>query len=283
MSAFYQFKDGQFKDQQLTPTDKLINHRLSYGDGFFSTLGVCQGKILWQDGHAWRLVHSAAAFELDVDAHDIMHALSALADTLQEGILKILITRTPQSVQGYGFTNRTADIYVKSTPVHIYQDIEFYQDFPVQPAKDAMCLNAVLGIRPPRFVGVKLIGCHEQVFAHRELLSCQKHKPTLGEGLVKNVEGDWISGTMSNVMYRLGDTWHTPFVGRSGVSGVARMQLLKKGVRERALGDDDLVHLTGLFFCNAVRGILPIKTLNIKRFHAKEHPLTLNPNAFKEL
>lgn len=259
----------------LSPTTDLMDTRgFAYADGFFSTLGVNHGQILWFALHKQRLAQGATQFAFDVDMAVLDKHLQTLAKQLHEGIIKIIITRQIQAVRGYGFLDGTPLIHIKILPSPIYQNIDFIKDFPIQPPKAAIILNTTLGIRPPHFAGLKLISSHEQIFAHQQLLSKQKQRPNLGEGLVANVDKLWISGTMSNVFYRLGDVWHTPFVDKSGVSGVARRALLATGnVRERQLNDDDLPHLTGLFFSNAVRGIMPIDGL----YH---HDVLLNLDAY---
>lgn len=274
MTYFY------YKNQELITTDDQMDSRaFAYGDGFFSTLGVRDGQILWQAWHAWRIERSARAFELDVDVADVMACLSELGKKTGEGTLKLIITRSPQDVRGYGFMDKTAQIYLKSTPNPIYQGIEFKHNFPIQPTEQALCLTEMLGIRPPRFAGVKLIGCHEQVFAHRELLTKQAFFPLTAEGLVKNTLGEWISGTMNNVCYRLDGRWYTPPVDKSGVAGTVRQALLAHHrLTERLLGDDDLPRLTGLFFCNAVRGVMPIHTL-----FTRDDTLYLDPYAHLSL
>lgn len=263
----------------LSPTTDLMDARgFAYADGFFSTLGVNRGQILWFDLHKQRLTKGATQFAFDVDMAVLDKHLQALAKQLYEGIIKIIITRQPQAVRGYGFVNNLALIHIKTLPSPLYQTVSFIQDFPIQPPTKAITLSATLGIRPPQFAGLKLISSHEQIFAHQQLLSKQKQHPDLGEGLVANVDKLWISGTTSNVFYRLGGAWHTPFVDKSGVSGVARRALLAIGnVHERQLSDDDLPHLTGLFFSNAVRGIMPIDGL-----YCHDDLLNLDAYAFQD-
>ena len=79
---------------------------------------------------------------------------------------------------------------------------------------------------------------------------------------------------MSNVFYRLKDSqhphkghWYTPPLTRSGVTGVMRSVIIdgfadyEKPVIERYLTDKDLPHITQMFFCNAVRGVMPVAQL----------------------
>lgn len=278
MAQVYQLDGHHLKKA----TGLIDNRAFYYGDGFFSTLGVYHDNILWLSAHQKRLADGAKQFCLNLDIPTLTNTLINLAKTLKQGIIKVIITRKPQKVRGYGFdfdNTSPAQVFVTSTQLDLYNHLPFIQDFAINTAKQAICLSECLGIRPPRFAGLKLISSHEHVFAHHELLNHQKHNSQIAEGLVKNIQNLWISGTISNVFYQLNSNWYTPSVSQSGVAGVARQILLSSTTAsERPLTDDDLTQLSGLFFCNAVRGIMPISTLHIT--NQSHH---LNPDAFYSL
>lgn len=274
MSTYYTLQNGTLQQT----SDMMDDRGLAYGDGFFSTLGVGGGQILWLDLHKQRFNQGAKQFVLNLDVDNLANQLNTLASDITDGMIKVIITRQAQNVRGYGFVDNTAVIHIKSSAMPIYQKVSFIGDFPIQAPMQASCLLTQIGIRPPRFAGLKLISSHEQIFAHQELLQKQITNPALGEGLIANVDKLWISGTMSNVFYRLDDAWHTPFVDKSGVNGVARRAVLAMGqVSQRHLKDDDLPHITGLFFSNAVRGIMPVQGLWLD-----DRLMTLNPDIYKE-
>ena len=276
MSHYYRLDTGRL----LAADADMQNRALSFGDGFFSTLGVHQGQILWAEGHATRLSAGACAFDLEIDTPSLMATLSALAHTLGMGMIKIIIARQAQDLRGYGYCDGRAQIYIKTQAVPLYADSLFISGFPIQPVAHAITLGELFGTRAKRFSGIKLISCHEQIFAHTALLHAQRTTPTLAEALVKNTLGYYVSGTMSNIFYRLDTDWYTPPTTHSGVAGVARQALLThhRTISERTLNDNDLVHLSALCFTNAVRGISPIEIL----WHDGE-PLSLDADAYLEL
>ena len=63
--------------------------------------------------------------------------------------------------------------------------------------------------------------------------------------------------------------WYTPSMAQSGVAGVMRQVIIdglstsKNPVVIRSLQDEDLPHLSQLFFCNALRGIMPMTSLRL--------------------
>ena len=104
------------------------------------------------------------------------------------------------------------------------------------------------------------------------------------------MSGHWVEGTMSNVFYQLSESpsakssnsphpknssylstgqWYTPSMAQSGVAGVMRQVLIdglsttEQPVIIRSLSDEDLPHLSQLFFCNALRGIMPMSSLKL--------------------
>lgn len=258
MMAYYELCDGVL----TSATGVMDNRALAYGDGFFSTIGVHGGQMLFADGHRDRLVMSSARFELAVDVDGVMAVLTELAAQMGEGILKVIITRQAQSVRGYGYTDGRAMILIKSAPSPIYDGVSFYDGIPYQPSGVAVCLSERLSKRTSRFVGLKLIGGHEQVFIHRELLCHQQGNAAISEGLVADTSGEWVSGSMSNVLYRLDKAWYTPPVHRCGVAGVMRRIMMERyDITERVLTDGDLMGIDGLVFCNAVRGVMPMTAL----------------------
>ena len=63
--------------------------------------------------------------------------------------------------------------------------------------------------------------------------------------------------------------WYTPSMVQSGVAGVMR-QVIIDGLAKtetpviiRPLTDDQLPQLSQLFFCNAVRGVMPMSSLTL--------------------
>ena len=282
----------------------------AYGDGFFTTIGVMHGKLLWQPYHAKRLTHHAHALHITLtdgqDATLWQHA-QTLAQQIEHGIIKVIVTRPIQAVRGYGFstepTDNKAQIWLGSKPTDPLVDLDDFSlnnscnnlynnakladylgintdnnPLPLmQPAITAVCLDARLSSHSPPLAGLKTLNRLDNVLASGELNAKRHAQPEqhFSEGLVRDLAGNWVEGTMSNVFYRLQDDlgeglsnmWYTPPIVSAGVAGVMRSVLMntckqaKLPCVERPLTDADLPNLQALFFCNAVRGVVPVKTL----------------------
>ena len=287
-------------------TVSLDNRGLAYGDGFFTTMGVIDGQILWLDYHQQRLVSHATALQLQLDSQLLLAMLKIHAKQLQQGMLKLIITRAEQEVRGYGYTPNTGggsacEIWLKSSPMAITTarslPLADGQFIPLQPAASAICLSSQIACLPPTLAGLKSLNRLDNVLASGELQAIKAKtlagtiKPSIAEGLLRDMSGQWVEGTMSNVFYQLVEApvakssnrphsqnnsnyltqgqWYTPSMAQSGVAGVMRQVIIdtlstsNNPVIIRSLQDEDLPHLSQLFFCNALRGVMPMSSLRL--------------------
>ena len=73
----------------------------------------------------------------------------------------------------------------------------------------------------------------------------------------------------NNSNYLSQGQWYTPSMAQSGVAGVMRQVIIdtlstsENPVIIRSLQDEDLPHLSQLFFCNALRSIMPMTGLRL--------------------
>ncbi len=286
----------------------LDNRGLAYGDGFFTTMGVIDGQILWLDYHQQRLVSHATALQLQLDSQLLLAMLKIHAKQLQQGMLKLIITRAEQEVRGYGYTpniggGSACEIWLKSSPMAITTarslPLADGQFIPLQPTASAICLSSQIACLPPTLAGLKSLNRLDNVLASGELQAIKAKtladtiKPSIAEGLLRDMSGQWVEGTMSNVFYQLVEApvakssnrphsqnnsnsnyltqgqWYTPSMAQSGVAGVMRQVIIdtlstsNNPVIIRSLQDEDLPHLSQLFFCNALRGIMPMSSLRL--------------------
>ncbi|WP_372829998.1 aminotransferase class IV [Psychrobacter maritimus] len=299
----------------------LDNRGLAYGDGFFTTMGVIDGQILWLDYHQQRLVSHAIALQLQLDSDALLTILKMHAKQLQQGMLKLIVTRAAQEVRGYGYTpsksGSACQVWLKSSPMSIatVQSLSLPDGklIPLQPTATAICLSSQIACLPPPLAGLKSLNRLDNVLASGELHAIKAKaledniKPSIGEGLLRDMSGHWVEGTMSNVFYQLSDSrllespssktsatvnankdnveknksdkdnanyltqgqWYTPSMAQSGVAGVMRQVIIdtlstsENPVIIRSLQDKDLPYLSQLFFCNALRGIMPMTSLRL--------------------
>lgn len=251
------------KISQISLDERVI----AYGDGFFSTMAVVNGEINWQNYHQKRCETACQALQLDVDIDNIFQSLQSFAKQLLQGILKIIICRQSQHIRGYGFDNGLANVWLKCMPSEKPLATSANQLI-MQPTAQAVCLQQKIAVQPPPLAGLKLLNAQDKALAHAELLQYQAKNQQIIEGLVQDMAGNWVEGTFCNIFYQLNqqNQWFTPPIYQSGVAGVMRQVVLDKflpNALERNLQDIDLKHISALFFCNAVRGVIPISRLTL--------------------
>ena len=295
-------------------TMSLDNRGLAYGDGFFTTMAVRDGQVLWADYHWQRLASHAVALQLDIATPHLVSSLKAYAQQLQQGVMKVIVTRATQSLRGYGFAADAAgnacEIWLKLMPregqsatdqsaLHKTADshdtLLLPNGAPViqQAPRRAVCLSSQIAVLPPTLAGLKSLNRLDNVLASGELEQTKARSPNaeIGEGLLRDMSGQWVEGVMSNVFYQLSGChttssgqqegvnkdrnyltdgqWYTPPMTRSGVAGVMRQVLIdslaetQNPVIMRSLADNDLPKLSQMFFCNAVRGVMPVSKLTL--------------------
>lgn len=300
-------------NQTVSETTSLDNRGLAYGDGFFTTMGVIDGQILWLDYHHQRLISHANALQLDLDSHALLTILKMHGEQLKQGMMKLIVTRAAQAIRGYGYLQSECgskcEIWLKSSAMAVSTAERLLlangSFVPVQPISTAVCLSSRIACLPPPLAGLKSLNRLDNVLASAELQaikastslsSTELDSADIGEGLLRDMSGCWVEGTMSNVFYQLTDSrlvasssdrnkhfesnknnanyltegqWYTPSMAQSGVAGVMRQVLIdalsasKTPVIIRSLQDEDLPQLSQLFFCNALRGIMPMNSLTL--------------------
>ncbi|MGE6361558.1 aminotransferase class IV [Psychrobacter glacincola] len=287
-------------------TVSLDNRGLAYGDGFFTTMRVIDGQILWLAHHQQRLVSHAEALQLELDSHSVMALLQTHAEQLQQGMLKLMVTRAVQDVRGYGYvptiSGSDCEIWLKSSAMTVTTTEQLRLPdgclILMQPISSAICLSSQLACLPPPLAGLKSLNRLDNVLASGELQGIKAKvledniKPSISEGLLRDMSGRWVEGTMSNVFYQLSaqqsskssshleinkndpnylaqGQWYTPSMAQAGVAGVMRQVIIdalsgtEQPVIIRSLKDEDLPQLSQLFFCNALRGVMPMSSLTL--------------------
>ena len=285
-------------EQTMSPMMPPTLRGLAYGDGFFTTIGVYNGQIINQKYHHSRVLgHCQALYmHLSVDRQQqLWQAIGEFAADMQHGIIKIIISRTAQKLRGYAYSTNLYEndalVWVGVMPsaplasqtaqfldnTHSAQTVDnqhqevILQQLPIV----AGCLQSQLASFPAPIAGLKTLNRLDGVMISGELERLKQAHPDVAEGLVQDMNGNWVEGVMSNVFYQLKNDsvqktdkqWYTPPIASSGVDGTMRQAIIhrfnatEQPVILRPLRDEDLANIKSMFFCNAVRGVMPVEKL----------------------
>jgi 4-amino-4-deoxychorismate lyase len=233
---------------------------LQYGDGLFETMRVQRRGIRLLQFHLERLEQGCR--RLQIHAPNIVflrRELERIAAGRREGVLKLIVTRG-SGPRGYRPTMRErATRIVTLHPLPLVASGDAAMAVRLRVCATPLSTN-------PSLAGLKTLNRLDAVLARSEWTDGR-----IWEGLMRDVDGNWVCGTMSNLFLRRGGVLMTPLLDRCGVAGVMRRWVLERagglGLRavERRIRWKDLQSAEEVFMSNAVVGIRSVRTIECAR------------------
>ncbi|RAU47380.1 MULTISPECIES: aminodeoxychorismate lyase [unclassified Pseudomonas] len=240
--------DGQ-PASQLSVKDR----GLAYGDGFFETLLVKAGQPLLFSGHMHRLAVTGKRLAFALDLPLIESECRAFAHQMQEGVMKLIITRG-DGLRGYAPVPGARGVRIlQASPLPAYPPSNAEHGVRLFPCRTRLA-------EQPLLAGLKHLNRLEQVLARNEW-----HDTEHAEGLMRDTSGRIVEAVYSNLFLVKGGVLLTPDLSRCGVAGIMRAEVLRLGeqqnmaVRALDLGMSDLRKADEVFVCNSVYGIWPVR------------------------
>ena len=245
-----------------TATESLSvkDRAIAYGDGVFETIRVSGGFLL--DLHWQRLKLGLDTLSIPQDISTVKKQFYSYLSEYQAGLIKVIVTQgaggrgyqTPSDpfpsiiIQGFDLPSYPGDYYTAGVSLYVCQT--------------PVTVN-------PVFRGIKHLNRLEQVRARNEFDS------VFAEGLMSNLKGELVEGTMSNLFYSYGGRLLTPSLDELAVGGTMRRYLMEScrdivAIEEGSPRLDQLLLADEVFVCNSVFGIWPVRaimtnTLNLSK------------------
>ena len=234
----------------------LDDRGLNYGDGLFETVRVGAGVAPLWPRHRQRLLAGADRLAITVNADALEQAFLGACRELDDGVLKVLLTRGSGG-RGYGVDpSRPSALRLVPYPLRLP---------PPERYRDGLALGLCdlrLASQPP-LAGIKHLNRLEQVLARQQVDAAG-----WDDGLLCGQEGEPLELTAMNLFARYGDRLWTPDLSRAGVAGVMRSHILDVLAPARGLAVQvatgtlsQLQQADEVFACNSVAGILPVRKL----------------------
>lgn len=238
----------------------IVDRGLQYGDGVFETIAVVRGTPLLWERHVERLLRGAGRLSIAApDAALLTGEAGRLCQGAERAILKIALTRGAGG-RGYAMPAPAAANRVLSLWGQAAVD-----NTRAQSGVDVRLCRMRLA-RNPALAGLKHLNRLEQVLARAEW------SDDYAEGLMQDLEGDVIEGTMSNLFLVTNGALLTPDLSQCGVEGVMRGAVLERaaalGISQRVgrVQLRDVQRAQELFVTNSLIGIWPVR-----RFEHREY------------
>lgn len=241
----------------LTESITLNNRALHFGDGFFTTAKIKNGKVILLDWHINRLIMSAHRLMFNNLDFDLLYKeiLQAAAHNT-DGVIKIIITRNNQNTNcGYRCNKNTESVRIICT----YTLSKRYLQWNKHGIR--LMVSTIRLSRNSYFSGIKHLNRLEQVMIATELY---KNKIS-DEALVLDTEDNIVECCSANIFWRKNHQVFTPVVYYSGINGIIRQLVLKLlptlgySSKEVIVGLDCLKTVDEIFITNS---LLPLASVN---------------------
>lgn len=226
----------------------LANDRgLMYGDGVFRTLRVANGVPLHWERHYLKLSRDCAALDIVCPEIEVFtQDLNAVAQG--DCVAKIVVTR---GAGGRGYLPEAALEPTRIVMTGPLPAVDFRE---IRAHFCALRLS-----HQPKLAGIKHLSRIENVLARREW-----RDPDIPEGILLDVDGNVIEGTMSSLFVYRSGSLVAPDLGLCGVDGVQRERVIEFSrdndvpIDIRSFGIDFLKQADEVFLVNSVIGLWQI-------------------------
>lgn len=236
----------------FTDSIKASDRGLMYGDGVFRTLRIENGIPRDWPLHYHKLASDCAALGLSCPPISVLEReLEMASGSMRNCIAKITVTRGVGE-RGYlpeAALQPTRIVSTSPLPEHEFKEVRAH-------------LCSLRLSHQPKLAGIKHLNRLENVMARMEW-----HDPETREGILLDLEGNVIEGTMSSLLLYQDGSVIAPDLSRCGVDGVQRARVLaccaERGIPARieSFGIERLIEADEVFLVNSVFGLWQIVEL----------------------
>ena len=247
------------------PSDHIsvMDRGLHYGDGLFETIRVNNGIVQLWSQHWQRLETGCEKLRIPVpDKTSLEQEIQQYSHDSSDVVIKLIITRGAGQ-RGYAFPSDG-----HPTRIMIMSPLSDYPESYRSTGVRVYCCETPLGLNPS-LAGIKHLNRLEQVMARNEWPTDEYQ-----EGIVSDIHGNMIEGTMTNLFWVKEGQLYTPELTASGVAGVMReivIQLASKNNIPIKMGlwpVSELLNADEIFLTNSLIGIWPVSYILNRTFQA---------------
>lgn len=237
----------------------ITDRGLLYGDAFFTTIKVTDGRVEHWALHTERLMFSAErlgfpSLDLTLIEKELPAFIKEQAQLSQsvDGVVRLTISRG-SGLRGY-----------KAPDSPALQRILSWSPIQNSASFDSGVRLSICSTPPiihPALAGVK----HSNRLA--EVLAAEEVPQDCFDGIM-SLNDKVICGTKSNIYFYLNDQWRTPKLDQAGVNGTVRRWLLnnQSDFVEAEITHKDMASARYCLVSNAIVGIIPVSAIGSTNF-----------------
>lgn len=234
----------------------VMDRSFMYGDGVFRTMRMRGGRINCWHGQYQKLQSDCQALDILCPARSVLEQeIQHLAHDASDSVVKIVVSRG-EGGRGYGVSDSVSpNRVVLTAPYPVYPAHFWHSGVRLHVCEMRMG-------HQPRLAGIKHLNRLENVLARMEWSD-----PEIAEGLMLDIEGFVVEGTMANLFMRHGDVLSTPNLSACGVAGLQRERILAFAAECGLTPEISNITLPTLlaadevFLCNSVIGVWPVRQI----------------------
>ncbi|WP_419147922.1 aminodeoxychorismate lyase [Pseudoalteromonas 'SMAR'] len=229
---------------------------LSYGDGFFTTALIKNGKAQLWPFHRARLLECQQRLGFPaLPWQQLEQQLAEATAGIAQGVIKILITR---GVGGRGYQAPE-----RATPVFNLQTFDYpehYLRWQQQGISLAMS-NIKLGLQP-LLAGLKTLNRLEQVLVKQDAQQFSEE-----DVVVANINDHIIEASAANLIFIKQGNIYTPDLSLCGIRGVYLDYLSSQlNIHSQNVNLAELKQADAIYLCNSLMALVPVQRLQEKTF-----------------
>ncbi len=232
-----------------------------YGDGLFETIEIKQGSPVFLQQHFSRLAKGCDVLGIPFPGVRLLtEEIQKLLLNSSRAVLKLMITR---GSGGRGYQQPEKIKPTRIVSLHPFPD--YPNHYKLNGIKARFCHHRLS--YNPVLAGLKHMNRLEQILARAEWGS-----PEFQEGLMRDMDGHVIEGTMSNLFLVKKNKLYTPKLERCGVAGIIRSIIMEAAERDglevsqNILNTQDVISADELFLTNSVIGLWPVRSIDHHQF-----------------
>ncbi len=242
--------DQQSRVDGVSDSRELLDRGAMFGDGFFTTGKVIQGKIEGLDGHMARIQESLTRLKFNsVHPEQLEQQLTSHCQSLQKAAFRLTISRQ-QAARGYA---------ISQTAVAVAR-LQLF-DLPPMPEQACHLIEAETPISVnPYLAGIKHLNRLDNLLAASEITQVNQ------EALMFH-QDQLICGSRSNIFVKIAGCWCTPRLDIAGIKGITRQrvmhQLADKAIEliERPIFRSEISSIQAAFVTNSLIGVWAVDRL----------------------
>lgn len=258
------YHNGVFMNSK-EPSIHVSNRGFRYADGFFESIRIVNGKVVFFANHFTRIVEAMKAFKFETpigfSQQRLKEEIQALAK--KNGITEGGRSRVTFSRKSTGFYSPDSNEMEYVIEAHPKED----SLFSLNETGKVVDLFPDLKKQINKFSTFKTLNC--QLYIHASLYAKEK---LIDDALIQNEKFGIIESTVSNIFLVSNGVLYTPGLSEGCVGGTMRMAIVNLALQnnikvyECNLTPQNLLAADEIFLSNAIAGVSWVSSYRTKRY-----------------